>query len=376
MPKGCQEIIMLKIAQVCPRYSPDIGGVETHVKEISERLVKRGHIVDVITTDPTGKLPSKETINGVNVTRIRSVAPGTAYFFSPGIYSYLKGEEYDVVHAHSYHAFPAFFAALANAQGKFVFTPHYHRSGHTFIRDLLHKPYRLLGKSIFSKADVVICVSDYEKTLLSEDFDVSAKIMKIPNGINLSEFQSLKPRQKTSTEKTLLYVGRLEEYKGVQHIIQCLPELPGFKLIIVGKGPYESRLRELADSLGVSGRIEWLKDVSRDELLQCYASADVFLMLSKHEAYGITVAEALAAGTPCVVAKGSALDEFVDGEMCIGLIDSSNIRALSLEIRKMLALRSNSGYNKSKKYVILGWDQIAEKIGKIYEHFAEPLNGS
>jgi len=237
---------MLKIAQVCPRYSPDIGGVETHVKEISERLVKKGHTVEVVTTDPSGKLPATETLNGVKVTRFKCIAPGNAYFFTPKIYSYLKSREYDIIHAHSYHALPSLFAALAKNDSKFVFTPHYHRSGHTFFRNLLHKPYRLPGKMIFSKADCVICVSEYEKRLVAEDFNVSDKIEKIPNGINLAEFEDLIPHKEKNGKKTLLYVGRLEEYKGVQHIIQALPDLPDFKLRIIGKGSYEEELHKLS----------------------------------------------------------------------------------------------------------------------------------
>jgi glycosyltransferase involved in cell wall biosynthesis len=349
---------MLKIAQVCPRYSPDIGGVETHVKEISERLAKKGHMVEVVTTDPSGKLPATETINGVKVTRFKCIAPGNAYFFTPKIYSYLKSREYDIIHGHSYHALPSLFAALAKNDSKFMFTPHYHRSGHTFFRNLLHKPYRLLGKMIFSKADCVICVSEYEKGLITEDFNVSDKIEKIPNGVNLAEFENLKPQKDESGKKTLLYVGRLEEYKGVQHIIQALPQLPDFKLQIVGKGPYEEELIKIANQIGVSERIEWLKGISRDELLQCYASADVFLMLSKHEAYGITVAEALAAGTPCIVAKGSALEEFVDDRICIG-IEST--------ITKKKIVNSIHSIIQQEKYfekppMILDWDEVVNKL--------------
>jgi len=363
---------MLRIVQVCPRYSPDVGGVETHVKEISERLVKMGHTVDVVTTDPTGKLQSKESINGVNVTRFRSIAPGNAYFLAPHIYSFLKKEEYDVVHAHSYHAFPALFAAFANPKGKFVFTPHYHRSGHTFLRNLLHKPYRLLGRSIFSKADVVICVSEYEKGLVSEDFDVGVKIEKIPNGINLSEFENIRPQNNENNEKILLYVGRLEEYKGVQYIIQSLQELPEFRLKIVGKGPYEDELRKLANQISVSDRIEWLQDISRDELLQCYASAGVFLMLSKHEAYGITVAEALGAGVPCIVAKGSALDEFVDGDTCRGMKLPIFQKQLTTEIESLTEeTKLNVGMTKD---MLMDWNEVTLKTENSYMSLRDSFN--
>ena len=358
----------MKIAQICPRYFPDIGGVETHVKEISERLIKLGHQVDVITTDPTGQWDKEEVINGVKVIRFKAFAPSNAYYFSPQIYFYLKQNKYDVIHAHSYHAFPALFAALGADQKRFVFTPHYHKTGHTFFRNLLHKPYRFFGNIIFSKADLVICVSDYERKLVESDFNIAGKTLKIPNGIDLQEFKNLKNLGKYSKKaqkgKNLLYVGRLEEYKGVQYIIQNLPELQDFRLRIVGKGPYETELRNLAKSFGVEGRIEWLKDISREKLLECYAAADVFIMLSSHEAFGITVAEALAAGTPCIVARGSALEEFVDGINCVGIENP-------LTKEKILKVLQNSGNldkqpNLGKEKGSLDWDDVTEKVQEIY----------
>lgn len=376
----------MKIAQICPRYSPDIGGVETHVKEISERLVKAGHDVEVITTDPSGKLEERDTINGVKVIRFRSFAPGNAYYFAPQIYFYLKKHNFDVIHAHSYHALPALFAALGKRGRRLVFTPHYHRSGHTAFRNLLHKPYRLFGKVIFSRADSVICVSEYEKKLVEADFRVSGKTVKIPNGISFEEFEHLRTRQKGESverkageeatgekqigkdkvgkEKILLYVGRLEEYKGVQYIIQSLPELKDFRLQVVGKGPYEEELRNMAKNLGVDERVEWLKNLSREALLECYADADIFLMLSSHEAYGITVAEALAAGTPCVVAKGSALEEFVDGENCLGIETPITVEKVIEFLQKLETLKKEHGSGRLKG--IMDWNEVSARIEKEY----------
>lgn len=353
----------MKIAQICPRYFPDIGGVETHVKEISERLVLAGHKVEVITTDSGGKLNKRDMINGVKVTRFRSFAPGNAYYFSPQIYFYLKKQNYDVIHAHSYHALPAFFAAISKCDGKFVFTPHYHRSGHTAFRNLLHKPYRFFGKLIFSRAETVICVSEFEKKLIEYDFKVEGKTVKIPNGINLKEFEHLNRQQNTNEEKILLYVGRLEEYKGVQYIVQSLPDLQEFRLRVVGKGSYEEELRNMAERLGVTERIEWLKDLSRKELLECYESADVFLMLSSHEAYGITVAEALAAGTPCVVAKGSALEEFVDGRNCLGIESPVISNKVSKAIKMLEGNKHRISFSKTQ--VLMDWNEVVKKIESV-----------
>jgi glycosyltransferase involved in cell wall biosynthesis len=356
----------VKIVQVCPRYYPDIGGVETHVQEISERLVKRGFNVEVVCTDPSGILRRHEIINGVIVTRFRSFAPGEAYYIAPQIYFYLKEQSYDLVHAHSYHALPALFAAHAKNGRRMVFTPHYHRSGHTFIRDVLHKPYRLIGSGIFGKADKVICVSEHERRKVIEDFNLpEGKVKVIPNGLDLEEFKNTGYGRKDNSRRTLLYVGRLEEYKGVQHIINALPLLRDSRLEIIGQGPYEPSLRKLAEKLLVTERINWYKQMTREELLRHYASADVFIMLSRHEAYGITVAEALASGTPCIVAAGSALDEFTDGKRCLGIEATVTTDKLAGAIRQLRESRIKDDM-KIENLPIYDWNDVTDKLIEVY----------
>ena len=115
----------MRLAQVRPRYYPFIGGVETYVTEISERLVKRGFDVEVLTTDPIGRLPSEEIINSVKVKRFKSWAPNENYHFSGTLKKYLlkHADNYEVVHAHSYHDFPALYASQATGLKKFFFSP-------------------------------------------------------------------------------------------------------------------------------------------------------------------------------------------------------------------------------------------------------------
>lgn len=321
---------MTRIAMVCHRYYPDIGGVETHVREISERLVHRGFDVEVVCTDPTWKYAKQEHHNGVRITRFKSLAPKNAFYLAPQLYFYLKRQDYDIVHAHNYHAFPALFACSA-AKGRFIFTPHYHGGSHSPLRNLLLKAYRWIGRSVFEKAEKVICVSRHEMKLIENDFHVSrARLVHIPNGVNMQEFKDIKGFKKE--EKIVLYAGRLESYKGIQYLIEVLPLLDGYRLKVIGKGSYEKKLHALAQKLNVSERIDWLKDIGRGELLSHFKSADVFVNLSTFEAYGITVAEALACGTPCIVAKGGALEEFI-GEGCAGISYPIDIDALASLIR-------------------------------------------
>ena len=324
---------MIKIAMVCPGYYPDIGGVETHVREISERLVRHGFDVEVVCTDPGGKYPHKDHLNGVRITRFGSFGPKNTFCLAPQMYFYLKNRDFDIVHAHNYHALPALFASAA-AKGRFFFTPHYHGKSHSPLRDLLLKPYRPAGGSIFKRAEKVICVSRYEMKLIENDFDIEpSKLINIPNGLNPEEFKDIKEMDREP--KFILYAGRLESYKGVQYIIEALPLLPEYRLKVIGKGSYEKKLHRIAGNLGVNDRIDWLKDISRGELLVHFRSAGVFVNLSTFEAYGITVAEALACGTPCIVAKGGALEEFIDGEGCAGIGYPVDIRALAGAVRSM-----------------------------------------
>jgi len=344
----------MRIAQVCPRYRPYIGGVETHVEELSERLVKMGHEVTVISTDPSGRLPKSEIIDGVKVLRFPAIAPGDAYYLSTGLRSYMKKADFDVVHAHGYHAFPALFAASSKAP-KFIFTPHYHGRGHTPLRNFLLKPYAYFGKRIFKRADKVICVSEFEKSLVCRDFDCGGKATVIPNGVNKAEFKDLEPFPKGM--KIILYVGRLDEYKGVQYAIRAMPFLPFYRLLVIGKGPYKEALANEAVKAGTKDKVGFMADQSRQDLLRWYATADVFVMLSTAEAYGITVAEALTAGVPCIVARGSALEEF-EGDSC---------RVVDVPV----AGEKLAGYVQDAKFAgtprnVLDWDEVAGRVSKVY----------
>ena len=188
---------------------------------------------------------------------------------------------------------------------------------------------------------------------MTRDFNkYNDKIIKIPCGISTEKIE----RKPT---KTILYVGRLEEYKGVQHIIKTMKFLNNYELIIVGKGSYENQLKEFAKEYKVENQITWLNNVSRFELLHLYSLAGVFVMLSDYESFGITVAEALSFGVPSLVKNGSALSEFVDNKSCIGL-DNINYDEIVYLIQKL----TKTNVEKPK---IHSWNEIVQNLIKIYE---------
>lgn len=351
----------MRVAQVCPRFFPNIGGVQTRVEEISKRLVKRGYEVEVLTTDPSGKLPKDDIINGVRVKRFKSWTPNQVYSFSGELKKYLlnNSNDYEIVHAHDYHNFPALYASQAKKKNKLVFTPHYHGKGNTFFRNMLHIPYKLAGKKIFERADRVICVSDYEKNLVMGKFNVKEKkIYVIPNGVSPEEFDCLKKRRRNCI---VLCVARLDKYKGIEYLIEALPRLDDdVCLEIVGKGPDKRNLLKRINKLGLANRVKFYWDLPRRELLQLYVDAGVFVLLSKYEAFGICVAEALCSKTPCIVAISSALREWVDNKTCFGIdypIDADKLAKLISEVigRHISEVKLHT------------WDDSVKELNKLYE---------
>lgn len=184
----------------------------------------------------------------------------------------------------------------------------------------------------------------------------------IPNGINLDEFKDVgeMKKDKETEKKTILYVGRIEKYKGLDYVVKSLKYLPdNFTLEIVGKGSYKQKIVKLAKKLDVIDRIRFYQDLSRKELIERYVKADTLILLSKHEAYGIVVAEALAAKTPCIVANTSALSEWIDNKNVFGIDYPINVSELARLIERV----SNVNVGDVK---LLDWDEVVERLVNTY----------
>lgn len=327
----------MRILFVTHRYPPHTGGIETHVREIATRLAKRGHNVTVYSADAGPDVPTESTDDGVHIRRFRSLSPGDAFYAAPQMALAVRRANVDVVHAHNYHGFPLFFAALGVSDERFVVTTHYHGASANRVRDVLLSLYRPLGRWAIQKADEVVAVSEWERSRLQEDFGVNATV--IPNGLDVRRFAEAEPEDRA--RPYLLSVGRLEEYKGIQHVIRALSELPEYDLVVAGSGPYRKELERIAHEEDVDDRIDFLGFVDDERLSGLYAGADVYVTLSTFEAYGMTVAEALAAETPCVVREASALQDWADESAVVGVSTTSS-ETISSTIRKAVSQTPDS----------------------------------
>jgi glycosyltransferase involved in cell wall biosynthesis len=344
----------MKILFVTHRYPPHTGGVETHVQKIATRLVDRGHDVTVFSADAGSDVASEHTDDGVRVRRFQSVSPDGAFYAAPQMALAVCRANADVVHAHNYHACPLLFAALGVTNQRFIVTTHYHGESASGFRDVLLSLYGPLGRWAVRQADEVIAVSEWEQECLQEDFGVSPTV--ISNGLEVGRFANADPEWRE--RPYLLCVGRLEEYKGVQHVIRALPDLPKYDLVVAGSGPFREELEQIACEEEVAGRIDFLGYVDDERLPGLYAGADVYVTMSEFEAYGMTVAEALAAGTPCVVREKGALEDWLAEDAVCG-VDSCLNRAIKKGLRRSVSREVASTQ-------ISTWDDVVDQVVRVY----------
>lgn len=360
-----------KIAIISPRYPPAAGGVEKHVEALARGLVERNIPVEVITTDPTGELPKLQERDGVLVRRFPTVANDAIFFVAPQLGSWLMEHagEYSVIHAHSYHTPLALQAAWAakKYQVPFVVTPHYHGTGHSPLRQFLHIPYRVFGAWMIRRAEQVICVSSVEAALIREHFGQRIPTVVLPNGVETTAILEADPFRFNDDKLYVLSVGRLEKYKQVDRLIQALPELPEHvQAVIIGIGPEEEHLKSLAHSLNVSERVRFLGRVPQAELLAWYRSAHVCMCMSQHEAFGITVLEAVVAGTP-VIASAIPAHQEVRGYAPAGRIKLVDLQSSPATMASAIMEAAQLGRTEGiEGWPIPTWDAAVDGAIAIY----------
>jgi glycosyltransferase involved in cell wall biosynthesis len=287
----------MRILQVTPGYAPELGGVERHVQDISEALVRLGHDVVVVTMTADARLPRHEVVAGVEIRRLAATGPRD-YRVPLGLMRYLRQQRFNVVHAHNYHALPMLLAAIA-CGARCIVSPYYHGRGHSRSADFLHQLYRPLGRAALRRVAGIVCLSEGEAELVAQQLGVARTVIKVvPSIIDLpSQAEAPALRLRAGASKLILSVGRLEAYKRIDRAITALPHLPaGYRLAIVGEGAERARLEQLIAAQGLAQRVLLLGRIGDGDLARWYARADIAVALSEAESFGRTVVEALAHG--------------------------------------------------------------------------------
>jgi glycosyltransferase involved in cell wall biosynthesis len=292
----------VRVGVVVNAYHPDVGGVETHVRRLAAGLAAAGDEVEVLTQHA---IAAQERLDGVLVRRFPLTVRAADYRFSAALWQWLRAHagHYDLLHAHSYHALAALPAALTN-RTPLVFTPHYHGTGHSRLRAALHPIYRPIGRRIVARSSRIICVTRAERDLVVRHFPAAGeRIVVIPNGTDPAPEAGSAPEVGPSPGDghRILCVGRLERYKQVDRIVRALAHLDAdHRLDVVGTGPARPELENLARRLGLADRVTFHGRLTDHAFAAATAAASAAVSASAHEAFGMAVADAIAAGIPTV----------------------------------------------------------------------------
>jgi glycosyltransferase involved in cell wall biosynthesis len=365
-------VVNIRIMMINYSDIASAGGVHTTIREIASNLVTRGHDVTILQGSCLDG-PSNDAEYVFKKIRIQSWAGERLYGLSSGLPVYLT-KHYndlspDVIHVHGYHTLfspEAIFIIrkILKRDVPIVFSPHYGINSHSTIAGrLFWCPYNFfIGRELFNNVNLVVAASNYEAENIRKIVD-NAKILVVNHGVPVVD-PIIKPKSETIN---LIYAGHLLEIKGVHYIIMALSELissgVNAHLTIIGEGSLKDYLCKLAIALEVNYYITWKDFMPGEELRQEIKNANVSLLLSKSENYGIVVAESIAVGTPVVVTKIAALDEFLDLPGCYGVSCPPNAKEVAGAILKAW---NNSGCIGTLSDKIQTWASVSKVYEKVY----------
>ena len=378
-------------------YPPNIvGGLSRHVDELSNFLAKKGADIVIVTPEIAGgQLIEKK--NGVNIVRVQIQIPAAGFynwiflmnhFFGKTIPKLIKeGGPFDVIHAHDWMVVPAANEATHYTSSPLVVTFHsmeYKRSqGSQTLESRMIESLEWWGSYEASK--LIVC-SDSMKRDVTQRFNVApTKVDVIPNGIDPERFN-----QKTDVsitrenygvywkEQMILFVGRLATQKGCEYLIRAMPQIlsrHNAKLIIVGDGPSRSYLESEVNRLGLSSRVKFTGFLSDQEMSKLMKSADVLVVPSVYEPFGIVALEGMIAGVPVVASNVDGLSEIIRHEengLHVYPADSSSI---SWGIDRILSDHRLAEHLKTKGRECIekdfSWSVIAEKTMTLYKNLLD-----
>jgi glycosyltransferase involved in cell wall biosynthesis len=355
----------MRILMVAARCHPFMGGIETHIQEVGPRLVARGHAVDVLTTDPSGKLPIEEDVRGMHMHRVPAWPKDLDLYLAPGIYTAIQRGVWDVIHFQGYSTFVAPIGLLAAMHRNVPFVLTFHSGGHSSrLRNAVRGTQHALLRPLVARAARLIGVSEFEADFFSARMGVPReRFVVIPNGAAMPA-----PSRGVVVDPNLIVSGgRLERYKGHHRAITALPDLirrvPDARLHVLGTGPYEGELRGLVRKLGLEERvtITAIPGSERQKLADLVASAGLFVLFSDYEAHPVAVMEALALRRPVLVSDTSGLRELAIKGLCRAIPREAGPREVAAAIAEELEAR-----REVPDLALPDWDACAQALNDVY----------
>ncbi len=383
----------MRILHVTPYYYPALryGGPVRSVHGLCRSLVGLGHDIQVFTTDLDG--PSRierprgvpVDVAGVKVWYFRS-AYCRKLFFAPAMGRELARQvkEFDLLHIHTFFSYPTYMAASAAVKNNipYILSPR-----GMLVKDLVRRKSRLVksawiqlyGRRAVERAARIHVTTDLEEEELRRFRFKLPEVSIIPVGVDMEDTSAgtggpVSPAIEALARKKplLLFLGRVNWKKGLDRLIPALRHLEGAHLAVAGNDDddYQNQLDRLASRNGVSGRLTFTGPVYGEEKRLLFGAADVFVLSSYSENFGIAVLEAMAAGLPVVVTPEVGLSREVE-EAGAGSVLNGDPGVLGPGIKALLddpvRLKEMGERGRELAARRFAWSGIAREMEKVYQ---------
>ncbi|HLC60506.1 MAG TPA: glycosyltransferase family 4 protein [Candidatus Nanoarchaeia archaeon] len=391
----------LVLTSTFPRWKNDT--TPRFVYELSDRLAEMGTKIIVMAPHADGAL-KQENIEHVDIHRFRYFYPyklqklaygagiipnfkrsfaaklNVPFFLLSEYFSasrLIKQENPDIIHAHWLIPQGIIGAMLKNKKTKLIVTVH-----GSDLFPLKNFIFRFLQRNVLKKAD--FCTVNSEATwneLVKRFPEYQSKVKLIPMGVDTDLFVRKDVKSKFrqyKNKKIILYVGRLNEQKGIGYLIKSLPtvnkKISNSRLLIIGEGAYKKELQKLVDSLNLEN-VEFLGSIPHKNLVDYYNLADVFVLPAVTsrigtEGQGLVLAEAMACGA-CVIGTETGGIKFLIKNNQNGLLvkekDESHLADSIIQVlsdNKLKKKLSKNGIQFVKKNY--SWGTIVRKFNNLY----------
>ena len=377
-------------------YPPLIeGGLARHVRKLSEQLVAHGVEVHVLSRGDES-MAAEEEVGGVWVHRVREprrprdlgefvtwVEHMNADMLAAGVE---LGDrfDFDVVHGHDWLVAVAGDHLARRFRCPLVVTIHATEYGrHQGWVDKHPQSYiHGVERWMANRADRVITCSHYMRGHVADVYGLEEdRVTVIPNGIDpldlqpVDDLDRLRARFAAPDERLIVLVGRLVYEKGFQLALEALPglirRLGDVRFLVAGSGTHEQELRDQASALGLDPHGTFLGWIGDDVLHSLYRIADLCVVPSLYEPFGLVALEAMASGCPCIVADTGGLREIVPEDDRVGLrFNGGDAEHLEAMVERLLTddpLRERLVAEASEHVLRFDWADVARQTAGIYD---------
>lgn len=354
-------------------FPPLAAGITCYVHDVAGEAVRRGHDVEAHVAGV--RSPAREVLpNGVVVHRHRELGRLLSMPMSSGLVTGPRRSDADVIHVHMPNPIGE-LGPLLNVHRAPLVASFHARLGR---QQFLEPAYGQLRRRVLRRAAAVL-VSSEAMACSPELAGVRDKVVVLPYGVSPRLVTDMAPPVDDGDTLRLLYVGRLVYYKGLEVLLRALASASvprRWRLTVVGDGPLRGDLEQLAGGLGLNGDVRFRGAVGDEELRQAYGSHDVFVLpsVSRAEAFGLAMAEAMSNGMPVVSTELHTGTSWVNQHGVSGLVvPPGDVAALgrALERLRPASVRAPLAAGAlDRARQLFGFQEHCDRLMEIYERAA------